>query len=239
MKSPETDWYAVLGVGRGASSAQIARAFRKAAFRWHPDRNAKTPELAHQQFLLVHHAYEVLSDPLRRSVFDSRRWPMTGFAADVEVDEEAAEAPPPARRRPPAPAPPQERRPFAFAPDPKPKPRVSAFGSRVSWFVLSLLIRTVGFIAMVVIGPFAEQRSRNDFHRRAPAFVEMIFPLGRIALIAALVLAIIWAWREGRMSLTPAIVFAAIGAVIFLIERIAVASVWAMGQGRRRTTRRD
>jgi hypothetical protein len=220
----ESDWYAVLGVGRTASGAQIARAFRKLAFRWHPDRNAGNPELAHQQFLLVHHAYEVLSDPLRRRVFDAKRWPAaeTGLADD-------ADGPP---RRPPAAA--RERRAAPFAPEPRPKPTaVSAAASRASWFVLGLVIRALGFVAMVVIGPFAERRSRDDFHRRAPAFVEMVFPLGRIALLAALVLAIIAAWRSGSMSLKPAIVLAVIGVTIIVIERVAIASVWAMGRGGR------
>ena len=47
----EPDHYAVLGVGRTASQAQIARAFRRLAFRWHPDRNQSQPDLAHHQFL--------------------------------------------------------------------------------------------------------------------------------------------------------------------------------------------
>jgi DnaJ domain len=225
----DSDWYAVLGVGRHASRAQIVRAFRKLAFRWHPDRNAGNPELAHQRFLLVHRAYEVLNDPVQRSVFDAKRWPSSGIVVDSDLDAEPA--PPPARR--PA-APPRERKAAPLAPDPPPKPpAVSAFASRASWFLLGLFIRTIGFVAMVVIGPFAERKSRDDFHRRAPAFVEMVFPLGRIALLAALILAMIAAGQQGRMSFTPAIVLGAIGVTILIIERIAVASFWAMGRGGR------
>jgi hypothetical protein len=223
----DSDWYAVLGVGRHASRAQIARAFRKLAFRWHPDRNAGNPELAHQQFLLVHRAYEVLSDPLQRSVFDAKRWPSSGFVMDADLD--ADPAPPPVRRPPPAP---RERKAAPLAPEPPPKPPAAhAFASRASWFLLGLIIRALGFVAMVLVGPFAERRSRDEFHRRAPALFDVVAPLGRIALLAALILAMISALREG-MSYTPAIVFGAVGLAILVIERIAVASYWAIGRSR-------
>jgi hypothetical protein len=223
----ETDWYAVLGLGRGASRAQVARAFRKAAFRWHPDRNAGNTELAHQKFLLVHQAYETLSDPFKRSAFDAKRWPSSGFVFSPEPE---TEPPPPARK--PA-APPRPRKAAPLAPEPPRKPAAAhAFASRASWFLLALVIRALGFIAMVLIGPFAERRSRDAFHRRAPAFVEMVSPIGRMALAAALILAMIWTWRQGSMSLKPALVLAAIGVTIIVIERIAVASFWAMGRGR-------
>lgn len=225
----DSDWYAVLGVGRHASRAQIVRAFRKLAFRWHPDRNAGNPDLAHQQFLLVHRAYEVLNDPLQRSVFDAKRWPSSGFVMDIDSDSDFEPAPAPAPRPRAAR---RERKAAPLAPEPPPKPpAASAFASRVSWFVLGLFIRAIGFVAMVLIGPFAERRSRDEFHRRAPAFFDLVAPLGRIALVAALVLAMISAMREGT-SYTPAIVLAAIGVTILVIERIAVASYWAMGRGR-------
>jgi hypothetical protein len=219
----ESDWYAVLGVGRAASSAQIARAFRKAAFRWHPDRNAGRTELAHQQFLLVHRAYEILSDPLRRKEFDRSLEPRP-------VPVVAAPSP---RRQPPRQKPKEGAEPLAPPPPHKP-PAVSAFASRASWLVLGFFLHILGFFALLVVGPFAERRSRDDLYRVAPGFVEIVFPLGRIALLAALILAGLWVTRQETMSPVPAIVLGSVGGLIFVIERIALASVWAMGRGRPR-----
>ena len=64
----ERDYYEVLGVERGASDAEIKRAFRKLAQQWHPDVN-KDPE-ADARFKEVNEAYQVLSDPQRRQSYD-------------------------------------------------------------------------------------------------------------------------------------------------------------------------
>lgn len=64
----ERDYYEVLGVARGSSDAEIKRAFRKAAQKWHPDVN-NTDE-AHDRFKEVNEAYQVLSDPARRQAYD-------------------------------------------------------------------------------------------------------------------------------------------------------------------------
>jgi molecular chaperone DnaJ len=64
----ETDYYELLGLARGASDAEVKRAFRKLAQQWHPDVNA-SPE-AHQRFKEINEAYQVLSDPERRQAYD-------------------------------------------------------------------------------------------------------------------------------------------------------------------------
>ncbi len=64
----ERDYYEVLGVERGASDADIKRAFRRLAQQWHPDVN-KEPE-ADARFKEVNEAYQVLSDPQRRQSYD-------------------------------------------------------------------------------------------------------------------------------------------------------------------------
>ncbi len=64
----ETDYYELLGVARGASDAEVKRAFRKLAQQWHPDVNA-SPE-AQQRFKEINEAYQVLSDPERRHAYD-------------------------------------------------------------------------------------------------------------------------------------------------------------------------
>jgi molecular chaperone DnaJ len=68
MATTERDYYEVLGVQRGASGAQIKRAFRSLARELHPD-VASTPDTEHR-FREVAEAYEVLSDPERRAVYD-------------------------------------------------------------------------------------------------------------------------------------------------------------------------
>jgi len=121
--------------------------------------------------------------------------------------------------------------PLASPPAPK-RPAASALGSRASWFILGFFLRIIGFFALLVVGPVAERRSRDDLYRVAPGVVEIVFPIGRIAMLAALILAGIWVSREDTMSPTPAIVLGVIGGIIFVIERIALASVWALGRGR-------
>jgi molecular chaperone DnaJ len=68
MATTERDFYDVLGVERGASDAEIKRAYRKLAQQWHPDVNADPG--AHDRFTEINEAYQVLSDPDRRGRYD-------------------------------------------------------------------------------------------------------------------------------------------------------------------------
>jgi molecular chaperone DnaJ len=68
MATTERDLYQVLGVERGASDAEIKRAFRKLAQQWHPDVNKEAD--APDRFKEINDAYQVLSDPERRQRYD-------------------------------------------------------------------------------------------------------------------------------------------------------------------------
>lgn len=69
-----TDYYEVLGVPRDATAEQIKKAYRRMAMKVHPD--VATGDDAAEQFKAVNEAYEVLSDPNKRAVFDRGGDPM-------------------------------------------------------------------------------------------------------------------------------------------------------------------
>src|SRR5215469_294143 len=66
----KNDYYEVLGVIRDASSDQIKSAYRKAALKWHPDRNPENKSDAEHRFREASEAYSVLSDPQKRATYD-------------------------------------------------------------------------------------------------------------------------------------------------------------------------
>jgi molecular chaperone DnaJ len=63
-----SEFYALLGVSRDASEAEVKKAYRKLAMEYHPDRNS-SPE-AEARFKEITEAYEVLRDPQKRAAYD-------------------------------------------------------------------------------------------------------------------------------------------------------------------------
>jgi len=65
----ETELYDLLNITPDASDADIKKAFRKMAMKYHPDKNPDDPEAA-EKFKEASAAYEILSDPEKRSKYD-------------------------------------------------------------------------------------------------------------------------------------------------------------------------
>ena len=72
MSTSSEDLYAVLGLSRRASSDDIKKAYRRLALQFHPDKNPQNRSEAEEKFKAIAKAYEVLSDPEKRRVYDLR-----------------------------------------------------------------------------------------------------------------------------------------------------------------------
>lgn len=64
------DYYEVLGVGKNASDDELKKAYRKLALKWHPDKNQGNQEEASRRFKEISEAYDVLSDPEKKKIYD-------------------------------------------------------------------------------------------------------------------------------------------------------------------------
>ncbi len=88
--SAKRDYYEVLGVSRESEAGQIKRAYRKAAMKYHPDRNPGDGE-AEERFKEAAEAFEVLSDPEKRQLYDRyghegpSRAGFSGFSGSEEI----------------------------------------------------------------------------------------------------------------------------------------------------------
>jgi molecular chaperone DnaJ len=64
------DYYKILGVDRNATPDEIKQAYRQKVKEWHPDRHIEDKDIAEEKFKEIQEAYEVLSDPEKRKLYD-------------------------------------------------------------------------------------------------------------------------------------------------------------------------
>lgn len=62
------DYYKIFNLSKNCTQDQIKKAYRKAVIFWHPDKN-KSPN-AHEKFIQINEAYEILSNEEKRMVYD-------------------------------------------------------------------------------------------------------------------------------------------------------------------------
>lgn len=67
-KSTGKDFYKVLGVSPESNEDEIKKAYRKLALKFHPDKNSEAD--AEDRFKEIAEAYEILTDPKKRSIYD-------------------------------------------------------------------------------------------------------------------------------------------------------------------------
>ena len=65
--------YADLGIEEDADEACIKKAYRKLVLKWHPDKHPENRDEAETQIRKINNAYEVLSNPTKRSTYDDQR----------------------------------------------------------------------------------------------------------------------------------------------------------------------
>ncbi|KAL3577723.1 hypothetical protein D5086_019227 [Populus alba] len=64
------DYYNILKLNRNATEEDMKKAYKRLAMKWHPDKNPVNKKEAEAKFKLISEAYDVLSDPNKRQIYD-------------------------------------------------------------------------------------------------------------------------------------------------------------------------
>ncbi|KAL0336292.1 UNVERIFIED_CONTAM: DnaJsubfamily B member 6 [Sesamum radiatum] len=64
------DYYNILKVSRNATEEDLKKSYKRLAMKWHPDKNAVNTKEAEAKFKQISEAYDVLSDPQKRQIYD-------------------------------------------------------------------------------------------------------------------------------------------------------------------------
>jgi curved DNA-binding protein CbpA len=100
---PMPDYYAFLGVPFTATQAEIKRAYRRLARKFHPDLNQQTQQAQDKRIKLLNEAYRVLSDPQKRALYGKQRQ-----QARQRITQEVPPSPP-SQQSPPKEVPPKPK----------------------------------------------------------------------------------------------------------------------------------
>lgn len=84
------DYYKILGVSKSADEDEIKKAYKKAALKWHPDRNKDNESNAKKKFQEVGEAFEVLSDKNKRAIYD--QYGEDGLKGGIPTSDDAGGA---------------------------------------------------------------------------------------------------------------------------------------------------
>ena len=86
MSSSKRDYYEVLGITKDATEKDIKKAYRKLAFKWHPDKNPDNKKEAEEKFKEINEAYSVLSDPDKKRQYDMGGFDFSSFGFGDDFD---------------------------------------------------------------------------------------------------------------------------------------------------------
>lgn len=248
------DPYSVLGIPRDASADRVRKAYRRAAFQSHPDRNHGREREARAVFERVLEAFRILSDPLERAAWDRRNPPVSSKGRAAGRPAATGAGAPKRARRPERPHEEPPVRPPRRGGTALRTQRSDRAGrgesaevapSRGPLVLLALAAaatfafaaKFVGFCLLAVGGrPFAPAPQRALYDRwfaRIPAFLRPLPAVGR-ALLAVGLFATFYLTRLARPgplvdaaeNYGPAVLAA--GAAVVLLERAAFGLFWAL-----------
>ncbi|CAE8630204.1 unnamed protein product, partial [Polarella glacialis] len=92
-KHKRSNYYEILGVPSVASQLEIKQGYRQKAQEWHPDKKGNLDEVlrknAEEMFKTIGEAYEILSDPVRKELFDKGH-DLEGIQEQMELKKRRA-----------------------------------------------------------------------------------------------------------------------------------------------------